>query len=186
MLSRSSFRLFSDIIPKSNNTGGLKGFAKKWMGRTVVYRLLLAGTIACTSLTIYLINPKSFKSSMQGGSGIRYTQPAEILELGVQPNMQDCFIVGVIKPGTLQISPNTQKHSFVLTDFIHEIMIHYDGILPTTWREGETARVQGSFVDEYNPVELVATLVQGAHDSEKPKTTYQPRSRDVAQPSRKF
>lgn len=184
MLSRRSFRLFSDIIPKASTSGGLKGFTKKWLGRTVIYRMLVTGTIVCTSLAAYLLNPKS-NTPLPGASG-RYTQPAEILELGVQPNMQNCYIVGVIKPGSLKISPNTQKHSFVLTDFIHEILIHYDGILPTTWREGETARVQGSFVDEYNPVELVATLVQGAHDSEKPKTTYQPRSKDVAQASRKI
>lgn len=71
-----------------------------------------------------------------------------------------------------------------MTDFIHEIKIHYDGKLPTTVHEGETVRVQGEFVDEYNPIELIATMIQGAHDSEKTKTSYQPRSKDIEIKSR--
>ena len=52
-------------------------------------------------------------------------------------------------------------------------------MLPTAWREGETTRVKGEFVDEYNPNEMVASYIWSAHDAEVTKTTYKPRSRDI-------
>ena len=114
-----------------------------------------------------------------GGSNPRYVQPAELLERGIEKNEHELYLIGVVKPDSLRLDPLTQKHTFVVTDFIHDIKVHYEGILPTAWREGETTRVKGEFVDEYNPNEMVASYIWSAHDAEVTKTTYKPRSRDI-------
>jgi cytochrome c-type biogenesis protein CcmE len=84
-----------------------------------------------------------------------------------------------VKPGSIKLESGSLKHSFILTDFIHEIKVYYDGILPGTMREGETSRVQGDFVNEFNPNELVAYFVESNHDAEVTKVSYQARSRDI-------
>jgi cytochrome c-type biogenesis protein CcmE len=114
-------------------------------------------------------------------AGGRYVQPAEVLELGVTLDMTRSFLIGVVKPGSIKIQSGTHKHTFVLTDFIHEITVNYDGTLPSNFREGETARIQGDFVDQYNPSSFIALGIQAAHDAEQPKTTYKPRSKDIAE-----
>lgn len=108
-----------------------------------------------------------------------YYQPAEVLEQGVKINQEKAFLIGIVKPGSLYIAENTLKHSFILTDFIHEIKISFEGLLPRTLREGETCRVKGDFVNEYNPTDFVANEVIGNHDSEQVKNVYQLRSKDI-------
>lgn len=126
------------------------------------------------------------KKSSQSASGGRYVQPAEVLELGVTMDMSTSYLVGIVKPGSIKIQSGTHKHNFVLTDFIHEISVNYDGVLPANFREGETARIQGDFVDQYNPSSFIASTIQAAHDAEQPKTTYKPRSKDIGEVVRKL
>ena len=173
-------RKFTELIPKDSNKGFLKKLKEKWVNRPVIYRLLLIGSALCAGGSFYFIkHPKRNVGGLENNPTIKYYQPAEILENGVSMKQQQYYIIGVIKEGSLNIYQNTLKHTFILTDFIHEIKIVYDGILPTTCREGETTRVQGEFVNPYNPVEFVASLVEGGHDSERTKTTYQLRSKDI-------
>ena len=180
---RVGTRNFSKLVHRPSAGSSLR-VGRKFFGKNFVYRLLLTGTLVCTAGAVYMLQPKR-KGKLSSNTS-KYVQPAEVLELGVALDYQECYLVGVVKPNTLRIDPNTHKHSFVLTDFIHEIKVVYEGLLPSTFREGETARVQGEFVDEYNPTDMVATTVQGAHDAEKTKTTYQPRSKDINLKQRPF
>eukprot|EP00359_Climacostomum_virens_P008065 CAMPEP_0204917230 /NCGR_PEP_ID=MMETSP1397-20131031/14868_1 /ASSEMBLY_ACC=CAM_ASM_000891 /TAXON_ID=49980 /ORGANISM="Climacostomum Climacostomum virens, Strain Stock W-24" /LENGTH=130 /DNA_ID=CAMNT_0052090013 /DNA_START=466 /DNA_END=858 /DNA_ORIENTATION=- len=126
------------------------------------------------------------KKPTQTPAGGRYVQPAEVLELGVTMDMERTYLIGVVKPGSIKIQSGTTKHIFVITDFIHDITVNYEGTLPANFREGETARIQGDFVDQYNPSSFIATTIQAAHDAEQPKTTYKPRSKDIAEVVRKL
>jgi|Transcript_33587 cytochrome c-type biogenesis protein CcmE len=106
-------------------------------------------------------------------------QPAEILEAGIIDDSTQIYLIGIVKPGTLTITPGTQDHTFTITDFIHEITVHFSGILPASLREGETARIEGEFIDEYNPTTFIGSTIMAAHDSEATKNVYQPRSRNI-------
>jgi cytochrome c-type biogenesis protein CcmE len=129
--------------------------------------------------TVAILSSKTPGAGGVLGSNPRYLQPAEILEAGVEKDEAEVYLVGVVKPDSLKLDPLTNKHTFVVTDFIHEIKVYYEGILPTAWREGETTRVKGEFVDNYNPTTLIASYIWAAHDAEVVKTEYKPRSRDI-------
>ena len=174
MLQRS-FRSFCKIIPKAEATGPLKRLKQK-LGRKVIFRILTALSI---SGVIFAVSLRGMMSNKTKRDNKDYVQPSEVLELGVSGNFQLSFLVGVVKQGSFRLDRGSLKHHFVLTDFIHEVQVHYTGVMPLTFREGETARVHGDFVDPYNPVEFIASLVEGSHDSETPKTAYKPRSRDI-------
>ena len=172
-------RKFSELVPKNPKTSFLKKFQQKWFSRPIVYRILIVASVICASGTSYITVRQKRKVGGLNLEGSKYYQPFEILESGVRLNQQDYYIIGIVKPGSLQIYENTLKHTFIITDFIHEITVNYNGVLPTTLKEGETCRVQGEFVNEYNPVDFIATMIEGMHDSERTKTNYQLRSKDI-------
>lgn len=182
MRALGRIRAFSKLIPQAENSGPLKRIKVK-LGRKVIYRLLTAASLTGFMLAYHLLSstqrPRS--TAMQSHT---YLQPSEVLELGLSPDFHTAYLVGVVKVGSLGLEKGTLKHHFVLTDFIHEVKVVYNGNLPATLREAETARVQGEFVDPYSPKEFVATRVEAAHDAEQSKVTYKPRSRDIDTSSR--
>lgn len=137
----------------------------------------MAGSICCLITTGYI----TFNSSSRFKPNFkkRYMQPAEILEAGIIDDNTHIYLIGIVKPGTLTIIPGTQDHTFTITDFIHDITVHFTGILPASFREGETARIEGEFVDEYNPTTFLGNYIMAAHDSEPTKNIYQPRSKNI-------
>lgn len=173
-------RKFSQLVPKEPRSSFLKKIKDKWLSRPVVYRMLVVSSVLLAGASSYLMaGNKGRKIGSLQSAGYKYYQPSEILEAGVSISQQDYYLIGIVKEGSLRILENTLKHSFVMTDFIHEIKVVFEGILPNTLKEGETVRVQGEFVNEYNPVDFVASNIEGGHDSERTKTTYQLRSRDI-------
>ena len=169
-------RSFCKLVPQPVSSNPLKRIKQK-LGRKVIYRMLTAATITGVLVAYRLLNLGTEKKG--NGKLNSYIQPSEVLELGVSADFRTTYLVGVVKVGSLKLDKGTMKHHFVLTDFIHEISVHYSGPLPSVFREAETARVLGEFVDPYNPKDFVAVKVEAAHDSETSKTSYKPRSRDI-------
>jgi cytochrome c-type biogenesis protein CcmE len=182
MIVWKGLRAFSKLVPQAETLGPLKRIKAK-LGRKVIYRLLTAASIT-GFLVAYNLLSTTRKPTATLDKAHTYLQPSEVLELGISPDFHTSYLVGVVKVGSLKLERGTLKHSFVLTDFIHEVTVTYSGNVPVTLREAETARVQGEFVDPYSPKEFVATRVEAAHDAEQTKVSYKPRSRDIDTSSR--
>lgn len=176
MFLRSVSRHFCKLVPQPASVSPLKRI-KQRLGRKVVYRLLTAATVTGVLVAYRLMNLGRTKHGE--GKIHSYIQPSEVLELGVNADFRSTYLIGVVKPGSLVLDRGTLKHHFTLTDFIHEVRVHYTGTLPSGFREAETSRILGEFVDPYNPKEFVAVKVESGHDAERPKTEYKPRSTDI-------
>ncbi len=50
---------------------------------------------------------------------------------------------GMVRDGSVQRTPNSLKVSFVVTDYDHDVTIHYDGVLPDLFREGQGVVTEG-------------------------------------------
>ena len=175
-------RLFTDLVPKNSGSSFIKNLKQKFITRPVIYRLLILSSVMLCYGTYYISEKKTFTLGRAGkywNTSRTYYQPSEVIERGVGINQERFYLIGVVKPGTIKVEAGSLKHSFVITDFIHEVKIYYDGILPPTMREGETSRVQGEFVNEFNPTEFVACHVESNHDAEVTKVSYKARSRDI-------
>jgi cytochrome c-type biogenesis protein CcmE len=89
-------------------------------------------------------------------------------ELSKQENLsnQELRVGGYVIKGSLQHQPHSLKVQFVLTDFHAKMVVMYDGILPSLFREGQGIVAQGKM----NAAGiLVADQVLAKHDS-----TYRP------------
>lgn len=175
-------RRFSQLAPKNSPDSFLKRIKQKFMGRSVIYRLLVVSTIGLTLATIHLVTPYSRNAAttlaISNFSG-KYYQPSQILEIGVGINREKFYLIGIVKPSTIVVYPGTMKHTFTITDFIHEIKVYFEGVVPISLKEGETVRIQGEFVNEYDPVEFIASFIEAPHESDQTKVNYQARSRDI-------
>lgn len=72
-------------------------------------------------------------------------------------------IGGMVVPGTVKRDENTLKVSFDLVDTGPTVTVHYEGILPDLFREGQGIVAQGTLVDATN---IAATEVLAKHDEE--------------------
>jgi cytochrome c-type biogenesis protein CcmE len=50
---------------------------------------------------------------------------------------------GMVREGSVVRVPGTLKVSFVVTDYEHDVTIHYDGVLPDLFREGQGVVTEG-------------------------------------------
>jgi cytochrome c-type biogenesis protein CcmE len=50
---------------------------------------------------------------------------------------------GMVQEGSLERVNNSLKVGFVITDYQHDLVVHYDGILPDLFREGQAIVAQG-------------------------------------------
>lgn len=91
-------------------------------------------------------------------------------------------IGGLVKEGSVVNSQTNLKVSFVVTDKFRDVTVHYEGILPDLFREGQGVVAKG-VLDEggemladsvlakhdenYTPSEAAAALMQAAEEIEK-------------------
>lgn len=68
---------------------------------------------------------------------------------------------GVVKVGTVQRSNDSLDVSFIVTDFHADITVHYEGILPDLFREGQGVVVTGQLLDRTH---FQASQVLAKHD----------------------
>ncbi|VEJ09620.1 cytochrome c maturation protein CcmE [Actinobacillus delphinicola] len=80
-----------------------------------------------------------------------------------KPNVgQHIRVGGMVVKGSVIRDPNTLKVTFKLNDIGPSITVHYEGILPDLFREGQGIVAQGTLVA---PTVLDATQVLAKHDS---------------------
>jgi cytochrome c-type biogenesis protein CcmE len=105
--------------------------------------------------------------ALQENVDLFYT-PSQLLEgLGkdkVKPVPgQRLRIGGMVVPGTVKRDETTLKVSFDLVDTGPTVTVHYEGILPDLFREGQGIVAQGTLLDATN---IAATEVLAKHDEE--------------------
>ena len=72
-------------------------------------------------------------------------------------------IGGMVVPGSVKRDEHSLKVSFELVDTGPTVTVHYDGILPDLFREGQGIVAQGTLLDATN---INATEVLAKHDEE--------------------
>ena len=75
---------------------------------------------------------------------------------------------GYVKDKSVQYDHQGEEVVFIITDRSHEITVHYHGILPNLFREGQTVVVTGKILENHI---LIASQVLAKHDEKYiPKT----------------
>ena len=93
-------------------------------------------------------------------------------------------IGGLVKEGSVVNSQEDLRVTFVVTDTIGDVTVHYEGILPDLFREGQGIVAKGvlganremradsvlaKHDENYTPAEAAAALMQAAEEKEKLK-----------------
>ena len=87
-----------------------------------------------------------------------FKTPTDIAEEGLKPG-QRVRIGGLVKEGTW-VREGT-SHDFVVTDLDHDVPVHYVGVLPDLFREGQGVVAEGMFDSEGV---FIADTVLAKHD----------------------
>lgn len=89
---------------------------------------------------------------------------------------------GMVREGSVWRDPNSLRVSFVVTDFVEDVTVEYEGILPDLFREGDgivaVGRLNGDGIvrasevlarhdETYMPVEITDALERAGYDSTK-------------------
>ena len=129
--------------------------------RRLTYIILIAvGLSIATALVMY---------ALRQNIDLYYT-PSQAEE-GEVPHNHDVRIGGMIEKKTIQFGKGLNV-SFRLTDFHHDIKVHYRGVLPVLFRSGQGLVVQGQF---NRAGVLIADQVLAKHDA-----NYKPPEINVA------
>lgn len=77
---------------------------------------------------------------------------------------------GMVKKHSVQHVPNGLAVNFIVTDFKHDLAVHYEGVLPDLFREGKGIIAEGYL----NPQGVfIASTVLAKHDENyMPKNVY--------------
>lgn len=113
--------------------------------------LVLLGLAALGVATALVVN------ALSSNAAFFYT-PSQVMA-GEAPQQRAFRVGGLVQPGSLQ--REQMRVSFVITDTVHAVPVHYTGILPDLFREGKGAVVQGR-LDEQG--RFVAASVLAKHD----------------------
>lgn len=90
-----------------------------------------------------------------------YYTPSEAFH-AVNLNNRIIRLGGLIKQGSVHYKHDSLNVSFTVTDLKHEIIVHYQGVLPALFREGQGIVADGH-LDRQG--EFIATQVLAKHDA---------------------
>lgn len=106
-----------------------------------------------------------------------FFSPTELAAKGVEPG-QRVRLGGLVEEGSVVRDSRTARVSFRITDTVKTVPVHYTGILPDLFREGqgvivngrlepdgsfEAAEVLAKHDENYMPPEVAAALKQADH-----------------------
>jgi cytochrome c-type biogenesis protein CcmE len=113
--------------------------------RLIVASLILAAAGVAASLVALALQ-----------SNVTYLHtPAEVMA-GSAP-AATFRLGGVVTEGSIQRSEGTLDVRFAVTDRVHTVPVHYSGILPDLFREGQSVIARGKLVDgEFRAEEILA------------------------------
>jgi cytochrome c-type biogenesis protein CcmE len=118
--------------------------------RIVVFRLLFYGSLILTVGT--------FLDANKALENIKSITPSYFLMHSTLPG-QRFKLSGIVKHGTIDMKKGTLEHKFIITDFKNDLVVHFKGPLPTTFREGDMASVGGFLADHKSPTCFIGTSV---------------------------
>lgn len=86
-----------------------------------------------------------------------YYTPAQI-ERHQAPIGQLIRVGGMVVKGSIQQEPKRLNVAFALTDYQSKILVHYQGVLPDLFREGQGVVVKGRLIssNDFQAVEVLA------------------------------
>jgi cytochrome c-type biogenesis protein CcmE len=97
--------------------------------------IVVAAVAGLTAAGLFIAN--AFRSNL-----VYFFSPTEVQE-GKAPADKLFRIGGLVEKGTVQRSADGLKVDFVVTDMNKSIPVHYEGILPDLFREGQGVVAQG-------------------------------------------
>ena len=111
---------------------------------------ILTGVAAATTLAML-----AFEDNL-----LYFYNPTQVMA-GEAPKDRMFRIGGMVTEGSVQRTDGTLKIQFVVTDYKTSIPVHYEGLLPDLFREGQGVIAHGRLTDGG---EFVANEVLAKHD----------------------
>ena len=118
--------------------------------RLVAVLAILTGVGAATALAML-----AFEDNL-----LFFYNPTQIMA-GEAPQDRTFRIGGMVTEGSLQRTEGTLKIRFVVTDYKESIAVHYEGLLPDLFREGQGVIAHGRLSESG---EFVANEILAKHD----------------------
>lgn len=132
------------------------------------FALIMLAVLALSGATLLILN--AFQSNI-----VFFLSPTEIAE-GKAPANATFRVGGLVEAGSVIRGDDGLSVSFKITDTIKSVLVHYKGILPDLFREGQGVVVQGKLQgqdfhaeqvlakhdEKYMPPEAAAALEQAA------------------------
>ncbi len=115
--------------------------------------LIVAGVSIFTVSGLLVLN--AFRNNL-----VFFFSPSEILE-GKAPTSGTFRVGGLVEKGSVKKSADGLKVDFTVTDLQKSMSIHYEGILPDLFKEGQGVVAQGRFG---NNQLFIADQVLAKHD----------------------
>lgn len=117
--------------------------------------IIVVGVVGLTVAGLFVLN--AFRSNL-----VFFYSPTEVLEgkVAMAPG-QTIRIGGLVEKGSVQRSADGLKVDFIVTDLNRKLPVHYEGILPDLFREGQGVVTQGRVQDGNR---FVASEVLAKHD----------------------
>ena len=117
--------------------------------------IIVAGVIGLTVAVLLVLN--AFQSNL-----VFFYSPTEVLEGKVTvPAGKLIRIGGLVEQGSVKRSADGLKVDFIVTDLNKKLPVHYEGLLPDLFREGQGVVAQGRL---QNGNQFVASEVLAKHD----------------------
>lgn len=115
--------------------------------------LIVTGVVGLTIAALFVLN--AFRNNL-----VFFYSPTEIFD-GKAPADKAFRIGGLVEKGSVRRTPDGLKVDFVVTDLNKRIPVHYEGILPDLFREGQGIVAQGRL---QAGTRFVASEVLAKHD----------------------
>ena len=118
-------------------------------------KLLIVVFIVLGMTTAAALALKAFNENL-----LYFYSPTQVVN-GEAPTSRPFRVGGIVVEDSVQRNPQSLVVSFVLTDTLKEITVHYDGILPDLFREGQGIVANGKLQTDGS---FAATEVLAKHD----------------------
>lgn len=117
--------------------------------------IIIAGVVGLTVAGLFVLN--AFRSNL-----VFFYSPTEVLEGKIAvPAGKTIRIGGLVEQGSVKRSADGLKVDFIVTDLNKKLPVHYEGLLPDLFREGQGVVAQGRL---QNGNQFVASEVLAKHD----------------------
>ena len=110
-----------------------------------------AGIVALAAAGFFILN--AFQSNL-----VFFFSPTQVFQ-GEAPKARAFRVGGMVKAGSLK--KDGAHVQFIVTDFTHEVVVSYTGLLPDLFKEGKGVVAQGQLVADGT---FVASEVLAKHD----------------------